>query len=81
MIEAEPRGDYDFSRDKDALVVSDDSGQRIALFLDARGGGRDIISVAVDMPNCAGSRCYAIDFKWLINHFRKLEPEREAGES
>lgn len=81
MIEAELRGDYDFSRYKDALVASDESGQRIALFLDARRGDRDIISVAVDMPNSSGSRCYAIDFEWLINHLRKLEPEREAGES
>ena len=80
MIKAEPRGDYDFTRDRDALVVSDENDQRIALFLDARRGERDIISVAVDMPNCAGTRCYAIDFKWLINHLRKLEPEREDGE-
>jgi hypothetical protein len=80
MIKAERRGDYDYSRDKDALVVSD-GNQRIALFLDSRRGVRDIISVAVDMPNSAGTRCYAIDFKWLINHLRKLEPELEAGES
>lgn len=80
MIKAEPRGDYDFTRDRDALVVSDENDQRIALFLDARRGERDIISVAVDMPNCAGTRCYAIDFKWLITHLRKLEPEREDGE-
>lgn len=81
MIEAELRGDYDFSSYKDALVVTDDSGQRIALFLDARRGDRDIISVAVDLPNSAGTRCYAIDFRWLISHLRKLEPELEAGES
>ena len=81
MIEAELRGEYDLSSYKDALVVSDDNGQRIALFLDARRGERDIISVAVALPNCTGTRCYAIDFKWFINHLLKLEPEREAVES
>lgn len=81
MIEAELRGEYDLSSYKDALVVSDESGQRIALFLDARRGDRDIVSVAVDMPNCAGTRCYAIDFNRLMDHLRKLEPKREAGES
>jgi hypothetical protein len=81
MIKAESRGDYDFARENDALIVSDESGQRIALFLDERRGDRDVIRVAVDMPNSSGTRCYAIDFKWLINHLRKLEPEREASES
>lgn len=76
MIEAEFRGDYDFGIYKDALVVSDDSGQRIALFLDARRGDRDIVSVAVDMPNSSGTRCYAIDFAWLLDHLRTLDPTR-----
>jgi hypothetical protein len=81
MIKAESRGDYDFARKNDALIVSDESGQRIALFVDDRRAELDIIGVAVDMPGGVVTRCYTIDFKWLINHLRKLEPEREASES
>ncbi len=76
MIKAEQRGEYDFGRHKDALVVSDEFDQRIAIFLDPRRNGRDIVNVAVDLPNSAGSRCYAIDFAWLLDHLRTLDPTR-----
>jgi Fe-S cluster assembly iron-binding protein IscA len=75
MLKAEIRGEYDFSRAKDALVVSNELNQRVALFLDENRKG-DVIRVAVDLPNCSGTRAYAINFDWLMDHLRHLEPER-----
>ncbi|MDE2470392.1 MAG: hypothetical protein KGL35_17015 [Bradyrhizobium sp.] len=77
MIRAEARGQYDFSREKDALVVSNETGLRVALFLDGRRK-RDVISVSVDLPDSKGTRCYAVDFDWLVDHLCSLEPNNAA---
>ena len=73
MLKAERRGEYDISRNKDALVVCDDEGRRVALFVDDRMR-RDMVNIAVDLPDNAGTRTYAVGFDWLLNHLRTLEP-------
>lgn len=72
MLKPERRGEYDFSHTKDALVVRDDSGTRLALFLSVHAENH--VCVAVDLPDHHGVRTYAIDYQWLIEHLRTLEP-------
>lgn len=73
MLKAERRGEYDISRNKDALVVCDGADGRIALFLDDRMR-RDMVNIAVSLPNCTGTRTYAVGFNWLLEHLRTLKP-------
>lgn len=78
MISAELRGPYDFGKSNDALVVLDQEGQRIALFLDqSHGRPKNLVSVSVSLPGGKGTRCYSVDFDWLLDHLLKLEPHRE----
>jgi hypothetical protein len=79
MLKAERRGEYGFSFVKDALVVSNDEDERVAMFVDYRHGG-DVIGIAVDLPNSAGTRTYAVGFDWLLDHLRKLEPTAQQAE-
>lgn len=81
MITPEPRGEYDFNRLQDSLVASDEHGQRVAIFVDTRRAERNIIGIAVSLPNSTGTRCYGVEFGWLLDHLRTLEPNREAAES
>lgn len=75
MVTAEPRGPYDISRSKDGLVALDEKGERIAIFLDpAFGRQKNLVSIAVSLPNSAGTRCYSVDFDWLLGHLRRLDP-------
>ena len=68
MLIAERRGEYDTSRTKDALTVTDaDTGTRAAMFLDE---GKSLISIAVDMPNKSGSLCYSVPFDVLVDALR-----------
>ncbi len=73
-IKIEPRGKYDKDNGKDALVVFDPAGQRIALFIDPRRK-RDEICIAVSLPDSKGTRCYAVGFAWMLDHLRNLEPQ------
>jgi len=79
MLRAERRGGCGFSFVKDALVVSNEAGERVAMFVDDRHGG-DVIRVSVDLPNSAGTRTYAVGFDWLLDHLRKLEPTAQQAE-
>ena len=72
MLQIERRGDYDKCDKKDALVVASESGERIAIFVDRYRPHK--VQVAVDLPSSSGTRCYAIDFAWLLDHLRHLEP-------
>jgi hypothetical protein len=68
MLIAERRGEYDNSRAKDALIVTDaDTDTRAALFLDE---GKNLISIAVDLPNKSGTLCYSVPFDVLVDVLR-----------
>jgi hypothetical protein len=68
MLIAERRGEYDSSRTKDSLVVTDaDTDTRAALFLDE---DKSLISIAVDMPNKSGTLCYSVPFHVLVDVLR-----------
>lgn len=68
MLITERRGEYDNSRTKDALIVTDaDTGTRVAMFLDER---KSLISIAVDLPNKSGSLCYSVPFDVLVDVLR-----------
>jgi hypothetical protein len=68
MLIAERRGEYDSSRAKDALVVTDaETDTRAALFLDE---DKSLISIAVDMPNKSGALCYSVPFHVLVDVLR-----------
>ena len=79
MLKAERRGEYDLSFVKDALVISNDAGERVAMFVDVCRDA-ETIRIAVDLPNSAGTRTYAVVFDWLIDHLRKLEPTAQQAE-
>lgn len=72
MIKAERRGELDTDHVKDALAITNENGERIAIFA-GKWAKDDYINVAVDMPNSAGTRTYALKFDWLLNHLRSLE--------
>lgn len=72
MIFAEKRGEYDFGRTKDAMVATNENGERIAVFVE--GAKANKVCIAVDLPDGRGTRSYAVDFDWLLEHLRTLEP-------
>ena len=68
MLIAELRGEYDSSRRKDSLVVTDMSRDvRAAIFINE---GEDSISVAVDMPNKSGVLTYGVPFDVFLDALR-----------
>lgn len=75
MLKAEKRGEYDVAHEKDALAVTNEQGERIAIFAGLRAKD-DHINVAVSLPNSTGTRTYALKFDWLLNHLRSLDPAR-----
>lgn len=72
MIFAEKRGEYDFGCTKDAMVATNENGERIAVFVE--GAKANKVCIAVDLPDSRGTRSYAVDFDWLLAHLRTLEP-------
>ncbi len=67
-LQAERRGEYDNSRDKDCLVVCDvETDVRAALFLSE---DHTHISVAVDLPNKNGALCYSVPFSTFVELLR-----------
>lgn len=75
MIFAEERGEYDFGRTRDAMVATNENGERIAVFV---GGAKaNKVCIAVDLPDSRGTRSYTVDFDWLLTHLRTLEPNAQ----
>lgn len=72
MLKAEKRGVYDVAHEKDAIAVTNEKGERIAIFAGKRANA-DYINVAVSLPDGTGTRAYALHFDWLLNHLRSLE--------
>lgn len=72
MIVAEKRGEYDLGRTKDSMTAENERGERIAVFLENTKANK--VCIAVDLPDGCGTRSYAVDFDWLLDHLRTLEP-------
>ena len=72
MLKAEKRGEYDVAHEKDAIAVTNENGERIAIFAGLLAKD-DYINVAVSLPNSTGTRTYALKFDWLLEHLRGLE--------
>lgn len=77
MIKARTRGEHDLSRYMDALSISDETGVNyIDIFFDRRRKD-DLINISVSLPEFSGTRCYSVNFDWLVDHLRTLEPMRD----
>lgn len=69
-IESEFRGQFDYSQRKNNFTITNELYEnRIAIFLN----NDEMISIAVDLPNNCGTRCYSLTHEQLLEIFRNYE--------